>query len=276
MPAARLAEPSNPIAPTRNPEPGTRNFALFYRDDVVCVSTTKEPPEGDGGGRPFNMAAHVGPNRELAAGRRRRLCGELGLDFDGLTAAEQVHGARVAVVGEAERGAGRADRASAIRGVDGLATDRPDTPLIALSADCCPVALFDPVRRAVAVLHAGRKGTAGRIAAEGVRVMAEGFGSDPADLLAAVGPSIGPCCYEIGPEIVAEFPDSPHLFRVRGGSLYLDLWSANRGQLLSAGLRPGNIRLSGVCTACRTDLFFSYRREGKGCGLLATIIGLRG
>jgi hypothetical protein len=243
--------------------------------ELICRTTTRLLPPGDDGPAPFNLGVHTGPNRTRAAERRRRLCEEHGLAFAGLTTSEQVHGNRVAVIGRAERGRGRLERADALPDADGLATDLFDTPLLVFSADCCPIVLFDPVRRAIAAVHAGRKGTAGGIAAVAVRTMAERFGSRAADIRAVIGPSIGPCCYEVGEEIPAEFPGRSELFERRAGRLFLDLWSANRGQLLAAGLPPKHVEFSGLCTACRTDVFFSYRKEGTGCGMMGTMVGMR-
>jgi YfiH family protein len=261
---AAVAAPGWVTYPVFEPYPG-----------LVCVSTVKAPPAGADDDEPANMACHVGPGRERAADRRVELCRRLGLDFARLAAAEQIHGNRVAVVGADEEGAGRADRATAIRGADGLATDRAGVALLSLSADCCPLVIFDPVRRAVACVHAGRKGTAGRIAEAAVAALMRAFGSHPADLVAGIGPSIGPCCYQVGPEIRDEFPDRPDLFRQRGGATYLDLWAANRSQLLAAGLRPEAVGATELCTACDTRRFFSYRRQGTGCGLLATVAAVR-
>jgi polyphenol oxidase len=169
------------------------------------------------------------------------------------------------------------------------------------TADCVPVLLVDPKNRAVAAIHAGWRGTLARIAGKAVGRMQLEFGSKPADLLAALGPSIGPCCYEVGAELVtrftAQFVDAHDYFdEPRTGdepnpiqwlnmsppghqpppkNVHLDLRKANRSQLLAAGLRPKNIYVSGLCTACRTDLLFSYRREGPVSGRLWSVVGIR-
>jgi len=170
------------------------------------------------------------------------------------------------------------------------------------TADCVPILLVDPKKRAVAAIHAGWKGTLNRIAEKTVGRMRQEFASRPSDLLAALGPSIGPCCYEVGAEFVArfaaQFADAHEYFdEARTGdepnplqwlnmkppghqpppkNVHLDLWKANRSQLLAAGLRPKNIFMSELCTACRTDLFFSYRKEGPVSGRMLSLIGIRG
>jgi len=184
---------------------------------------------------------------------------------------------------------------------DGSVTNRPGLLLVMQTADCVPILLVDPQKRAVAAIHAGWKGTLARIAEKAVGRMRLEFGSKPADLLAALGPSIGPCCYEVGADFVtkftAQFADASDYFdEPRTGdepnplqwlsmappghqppprNVHLDLPKANRAQLLAAGLRPQNIFLSGLCTACRTDLFFSHRREGVSTGRLMSVIGIR-
>jgi hypothetical protein len=185
---------------------------------------------------------------------------------------------------------------------DASVTNRPRLLLAVQTADCVPILLVDPKKRAVAAIHAGWKGTLARIAEKAVGRLRLEFGSKPSDLLAALGPSIGPCCYEVGADFVtkfnAQFADASGFFdEPRTGdepnplqwlsmmppghqppprNVHLDLPKANRPQLLAAGLRPQNIFPSGLCTACRTDLFFSHRREGALTGRLLSVIGIRG
>jgi purine-nucleoside/S-methyl-5'-thioadenosine phosphorylase / adenosine deaminase len=184
---------------------------------------------------------------------------------------------------------------------DASATNRAGLLLAVQSADCVPILLVDPKKRAVGAVHAGWRGTLRRIVAKAIGQMQMHFGTKPADLLAALGPSIGGCCYEVGTEVAVEFksqfPDATEWFdELRTGegpnplqwlnrmppghqpapkNVLLDLRKANRGQLLSAGLRLQNIFSSDLCTACRRDLFFSYRKEGPLSGRLMSVIGIR-
>lgn len=162
---------------------------------------------------------------------------------------------------------------------DGLSTALPGVFLAMLTADCVPVLLVDPAHRAVSVFHAGWRGTVAAIVEKGVQHMRDAYNSTPGDLLAAIGPSIGPCCYEIGDEVLtrfhASFPYAASLFRDR----HLDLWQANRRQLESAGLPPAHITVLGACTACaRTPdnrrKFFSYRTEAGVTGRMMTAIAI--
>jgi len=184
---------------------------------------------------------------------------------------------------------------------DACATSRPGLLLAVQTADCVPILLVDPKKRAVAAVHAGWRGTLARIVVKAIGQMQMQFKSRPADLLAAIGPSIGGCCYEVGTEVatqfLSQFAEAPDWFdEFRTGdepnpvqwlnmmppghqpppkNVLLDLRKANRAQLLTAGLRAPNIFVSDLCTACRRDLFFSYRKEGAASGRLMSVIGIR-
>lgn len=182
--------------------------------------------------------------------------------------ARQVHGADVI---EVERG-GLAGHA------DALATSRPGLPLCVSTADCLPIVLYDPRAARLATVHAGWRGTVRSVAGAAARRLIEA-GSAPADLVAAIGPSIGPCCYEVDAPVLeqleAAFPGAWQTWVTpKGpGKWMLDLWQANRDQLESTGLRPERVDLLGLCTGCRPDLLFSYRRE-RGAGRLVTVAAL--
>jgi YfiH family protein len=184
---------------------------------------------------------------------------------------------------------------------DASATNRPGLLLGVQTADCVPILLVDPKNRAVTAIHAGWRGTLARIAVKAIGKMQMHFGTRPADLLAAIGPSIGGCCYEVGPEVAiqfhSQFADAPDWFdEFRTGdepnpvqwlnmmppghqpppkNVLLDLKKANRAQLLTAGLRLQNTFVSDLCTACHPGLLFSYRKQGSQSGRLLSVISLR-
>jgi polyphenol oxidase len=185
---------------------------------------------------------------------------------------------------------------------DASVTNRPGLLLGVQTADCVPILLVDPRKRAVAAVHAGWRGTLQRIVTKAIGKMQMEFATKPTDLLAALGPAIGGCCYEVGTEVssayLAQFPNAAEWFdELRTGvepdplqwlnmmppghqpppkSVRLHLRKANCAQLLAAGLQARNIFASDLCTACRRDLFFSYRKEGARSGRLLSVIGLRG
>ncbi len=182
----------------------------------------------------------------------------------------QVHGATVIHV---ERG-GLAGHA------DALTTARPGLPLCISTADCLPVLLYDARARRLAAVHAGWRGTVQSVTRAAVLTLVEA-GSAADDLVVAIGPSIGPCCYEVdGPVIArlkAAFPGGWEAWAMpKGpGKWMLDLWGANRDQLIAAGVRSERIDLLRLCTGCRPDLLFSYRRE-RGAGRLVAVAALPG
>jgi hypothetical protein len=186
---------------------------------------------------------------------------------------------------------------------DGVVTDTPRLVLAVQTADCLPVLLVDRKRKGVGALHAGWRGTLARIVEKGVGAMRLYFGSQPEDLRAAIGPGIASCCYSVGEEVheqfQAQFAYAGELFRevnesdpVRekypllfmtarapghsdvGRTIYLDLRESNRRQLLAAGLRPESVASVDLCTACRTDLFFSHRAEKGVTGRQMGAVGI--
>ena len=178
---------------------------------------------------------------------------------------KQVHGAEVLRApweGTPEADAATTDVAGWILGVE--------------TADCLPLLLVDPRRRVAAAVHAGWRGTAAAVSSRAVQAL-QAAGSRPEDLLAALGPGIGPCCYEVGDELRAAFgPGASDFFRPGPrGRPHLDVRSANRRQLLEAGLRADRMHDVDECTYCRSDLYHSYRREGKGGGRMISFVGFR-
>ncbi|HLG21633.1 MAG TPA: peptidoglycan editing factor PgeF [Candidatus Manganitrophaceae bacterium] len=156
---------------------------------------------------------------------------------------------------------------------DALITDLPGILLAVSTADCVPILLLDPNRKAVAAVHAGWRGTLLNISAKTALEMAARFGSDPGDLLAGIGPSIGSCCYEVGPDVWREakerFPYGKEAISRQSNEnekATLDLANLNRLQLVEAGLDPEKIALSGLCSFCNPNLFYSYRRDKKRMG----------
>lgn len=153
-------------------------------------------------------------------------------------------------------------------------TSNQGTLLAIETADCLPVLIVDPVRRRVAAAHAGWRGTATKVAREAVRTLVAA-GSEPRSLLAALGPSIGPCCYEVGPDVEEAFgPEGARFFSPGPGERkHVDVAAANRAQLEGEGLDPEHIEAVALCTKCRPDLFYSYRRDKANAGRMISVIG---
>ncbi len=229
-------------------------------------------------GAPANMATHLGPDREQAAGRRRAICESLGLRFEQLTSTCQVHGAEVFLVDPTSAGTGRGVRDGTEPAADALATDVPGVALLALSADCPLILVFDPSRPAVGLAHASWKGTVAGVARGLVETMRRTFGCDPRTMVAAIAPSAGPCCYEVGDDVVTavarSLPNHEQHLVAGHDRPHFDLWSANTAQLIEAGLSPEAVTAANVCTICDRR-FFSYRRDGGGTGRFAFIAAIR-
>jgi polyphenol oxidase len=162
---------------------------------------------------------------------------------------------------------------------DGLFTDNPNLLLTVRIADCLPVLLVDPQQRAVAAIHAGWRGTLDCIAEKAVVQLQQTLNVNPCNLIALLGPSIRSCCYEVGSEVAdafrKRFADSDRFFRQETGRHFLDLAIAARSQLEKAGISPERILASNLCTRCRADLFYSFRREGAAAGRMVAAIGMR-
>ena len=175
----------------------------------------------------------------------------------------QVHGDRVLQVapdGSVRKGEG-----------DGLTTKTVNQFVAVSTADCVPILLFDPVKKAVAALHAGWRGSALNISGKGVRNLVLNCGSDPKDLIAGIGPSIGPCCFEVSLDVASVFGKKTSygedvLQKKREGKWRLDLPGLNSLQLMSAGIPPDQIQAAGLCTSCLPNLFTSFRRDKKIVG----------
>lgn len=150
---------------------------------------------------------------------------------------------------------------------DALLENTPGCVVAIKTADCVPILLVDERRRAVAAVHAGWRGTVAGIAGRAVEAMRERFGTEPADLHAALGPAIGPCCYEVGPDVARHF----------GGQdrMHVDLADANRRGLMAAGISSHRIYTSGLCTMCRPVEFYSYRRDKEAAGRMFSFAGIR-
>jgi YfiH family protein len=219
----------------------------------------------------LNLGLRWGDTPENVEENRRRVAASAGYDPARLQVTKHVHGVNVWVVG---------DPAPSPPEFDALVTDRPGEVLGAFAADCIPMLFADSVRRVVGAAHAGWRGTVGGVAVNTVNTMRDRFGSKPEDIRAALGPSIGPCCFEVGDEVVAEFTraigsDVPGLVVAGPKKAHVDLRVATRTLLERAGLRPEHIDDRPPCTRCDdAGRFFSFRRDGQEGGVHMGFIAL--
>lgn len=207
-----------------------------------------------------------------------RLLGEAtGLAMVRAVGNRQVHGDVVRIVRPEDAGKLRWEERPS--DADALITNEPGIPLVAYSADCCTILLCDPIRRCVGAVHAGWKGTALGIARKATEAMASTYGSDPADIHAALGPSIGACCFETDADVPSAIraklgAEAEPFIEQRGEKYHVDLKRINRLWLLRAGLDPRNIEVHPDCTACRLDRYWSHRRLGMQRGGQIAVIAL--
>ena len=227
----------------------------------------------------LNLGLHTGDAVTDVQENRRRYCAAFGLDAAKAVTAEQIHGDSIVVVTARECGRGALLYETAIPQTDALITNIPDLPLLMFYADCVPVYFLDPEHKAIGMAHAGWKGTVAQIASKTLKLLTKQFGTRPQDCLVAVGPSIGPCCYEIDQfvhdKIHAAFTQPEELLqKTSTGKWKLDLWAANRQQLEGIGVPAQNIVVAGVCTSCNTHMYFSYRAEHGKTGRMGALMSI--
>jgi hypothetical protein len=210
----------------------------------------------------MNVSYRVGDEEDAVSRNREIFLDNLGIPATQLATPGQSHSANVL----------RVDAPGMYADCDGLITSRCGIFLAITVADCVPIFLYDPHQRVVGALHAGWRGTADSIAANGVAIMKSECGSRPSDLVAFVGPSARVCCYEVGEEVAQRFDG--FAVRRRNGKIFLDLAAANKKQLLESGMKAENIEVSPFCTISNADLFHSYRRDGNQSGRMMGVIGM--
>ena len=204
---------------------------------------------------------------------RQKMAAALDFPLERAVACQQVHSTHVAVVTERDAGKGTLTLADAIPETDGMVTDCHRLPLLISYADCVPILLADTRTGAVGAVHGGWRGSVGKIVPHALNVMKEAFGTEPGDVVAGIGPSIGPCCYEVGQEVADRAAEYPSCLTPHGpGHYMLDLWQLNTLELLEAGVPREQIYRADSCTSCHKDRFFSYRAEKGKTGRLYAVI----
>ena len=255
---------------------------VFYRFDLlegfVHALSGREGGVSRGPFASLNLGFGVGDEPQAVVENRRRFAAAAGFDLGSVVACRQVLGNAVAWVSDAHRGRGALEPGTALAETDALVTDTPGLVLMAFSADCPLVAIADPMRAAVGLAHASRKGTFGRVVERTVRAMVALFGCEPSAMRAVVAPSVCPACYEVGEETIEEcragWPEGERFFVREGGRLAFDLRSANRAQLVGCGLSEERVEVVEACTRCRQDRFFSHRGSGGRTGRFVLALGL--
>ena len=218
-----------------------------------------------------SMALHTGEASDAIRHNRRAAVADTPFASMTIVLADQTHSDNVVCIEEAHtRGWRTLD--DAVPHCDALISPLSHVALGILTADCVPILLFDPTQRIIAAVHAGWRGSQKRIVAKTVATMQRRYGSKPSDIVAAIGPSIRGCCYEVDHNVAKHFETIPNALQAKqNGKWMLDLSAVNRHQLLDAGLNPAHIDIAPVCTACDTEHFFSYRAEACSGRFLSLI-----
>ena len=215
----------------------------------------------------LNLGFHVEDNAKTVLKNRERLAANIGIPLSDFTIPKQVHSGTVTTVTEEMKGYGAADLGTAIEATDAMITDVPHLCLTVLAADCVLVLFFDPQKRVIAAVHAGWRGTVKLAAQNTTDALYKKFNCNPTELLVGIGPSIGPCHYEVGPEVISQVEET---FGSTNGYInnetpegkgYFNLWEANKRQIIEAGIPAQNIEVAQICTYCNAHLFFSERHQ---------------
>lgn len=243
--------------------PVIRSGLMDHMANVRCALSTRAGGVS-GGSFGMNLSYSVGDRKEAVDENRRRFFSNLGIEPHRVVVPKQQHTSNV----EEVHAPGVYDF------TDALVTSQTGLWLVVSVADCVPVFIADRERKAIAVAHAGWRGTAGSITAKAVQLMKSRYQSDSSDLVAFIGPSAGVCCYEVGNEVARQFHTS--VVETRANKWYLDLKAENKRQLSECGISVERIEVSPLCTICNPETMHSYRRDKEKSGRMMGVIGMVG
>lgn len=240
---------------------------------VFCFSTTRHGGQSNGPYASFNCNPFCGDSPAAVAANRSLLETLLPAPLRCLVIPHQTHGDTVRCIDEAFLRQDDAAQAAALEGVDALVTDLPHVCLGISTADCIPVLCYDTHLQVAAAIHAGWRGTVRHIVAQTIRLLKDIYGSHAQDLTACIGPGISQAAFEVGDEVYEAFREAGFPMAdiaCRHDKWHIDLWEANRRQLVAEGIAPQRIETAGICTYTRHDDFFSARRLGIRSGRILT------
>ncbi|MBN1120402.1 MAG: peptidoglycan editing factor PgeF [Anaerolineae bacterium] len=246
---------------------------LRYLDGVTHGIFTRRGGVSQAPFDSLNVGSTVGDNPEHVEANRQRIAAIVGVPVENTRTTWQVHSARVIVARRDVPQEYPPEQA------DGIITADPGVMLMMRFADCVPMIFFDPRKRVVGLAHAGWRGTIAGIGPATVNAMVAEFRCNPQDIIVGIGPSIGPCCYEVGPEVTAQVRETfidgdNYIFSVNGSGAHLDLWKANQYDIQAVGVRK--IEVAGLCTVCHRHEFFSHRAEAGRTGRFGAVVMLNG
>lgn len=229
----------------------------------------------------MNLSFTRGDDEAAVRENYRRIAKSIGVKCENMVLSQQTHTTNVRVVTEKDKGKGIVKPLD-YTDVDGMVTNIHGICLVTFYADCVPLYFVDPVQKAIGLSHSGWRGTVGKIGKETIRKMEEQYGSDPKDILVAVGPSICKDCYEVSEDVILEFQKNfkerywkDLFYRKENGKYQLDLWKANEIIFKESGILPEHIAVTNVCTHCNSEILYSHRTSGDRRGNLAAFLALK-
>jgi YfiH family protein len=223
----------------------------------------------------FSLALHTGEKASDIIKNRHLLAKAFDTDKVDFIVANQTHSDHINIITE-QVTQGWEGLLDVIEDCDALITNQRNIVLTILTADCVPILLYDKDKQIIAAIHAGWKGTKAEIVTKTIAKMREVFNTNPKNIIAGIAPSIGQCCYEVGKDVANHFSHIAHAYTAKNNKYMLDLPYINKQQLIKAGVLETHIEMAHICTACKVDIFFSYRQE-EGCsGRFMSMIGLKG
>lgn len=247
--------------------------------NLQLFTTTREGGVSSGNYSSFNLSPYSGDQPGFVSQNLKILAGKIDVNPANIIIPYQTHGAEIRKIDTAFLSLSDSEKSALLSGVDALITDVRGVCLAVTTADCVPVFLFDPIKQIVAVIHAGWRGTCSKIVASAIDAMQQNFDSLPADIYAVIGPSVSGTVYNVGDELLDAFSAAgfpvDEIFQRRSGSLYLDLWMANKWLMLESGLDSEKIEIAGRCTYTESDTFFSARKLGIASGRMLSGIVLQ-
>lgn len=247
--------------------------SLFNDDKVVHTFTSAIGGVSHGKIKGMNLGFRVDDDEKSVKENYKLFSNDIGIDLNRTVLAKQTHTDNIRTVTEADCGKGIV-RTSDIEDTDGLITDVPGIALVVFSADCVPILFYDPKNSVVAAVHSGWRGSVKKIGGRCIDIMTERFGSNPKDICVSVGPSIGPCCFEFGNDAPNYFDDE-YLTAVDNGKYLVNLPQLICDTLTDKGVLIKNIDISGICTVCNCDKFYSYRKHKSNTGRQAAVIMIK-
>ncbi len=255
------------------------NLSSF--DNIVHFVTSRKGGYSKGQFEGLNIGFNIGDNNWNVFRNRKLLSDALGIPLESFTFSGQCHSSNIAIIGNKLRGCGATDEKSSVQNFDSMITSLLNTCISIKVADCVPILLYDKEKHIAAALHAGWKGTINKIAEKTVEKLLDFCSSQARDIFAGIGPSIGPCCYEVGEDVYREYKFSGGTKKniispaKQQGKYYFDLWQANKEQLIEIGVKPEHIELASICTKCNNEDFFSSRATDGNTGRFAAGIMLK-